>query len=229
MKKIFILLLSVFVLNATHVCSQELAAYNDAKRIPHENHSLAFCHIAKAFETQIKNGDYSNLMKNLDKLSLPSDFMLRVEECKRKGLGGKSRLFVETLKGDNDYEIWDYIKAEDSVYGAWQVYLLYKAWHTLPLFWHANYDRRTYLYSTEDEGCTVGYAEETIPIPHHLIVEPDVVKGSDGRYYVSCCYWSDFGGLIQEITEVRISRKNFVVVKDISEVTLYEYNCGIMF
>ena len=60
-------------------------------------------------------------------------------------------------------------------------------------------------------------------------VIPDVVKGKNAKYYISCCYWSDFEGLMQEVTEVCISNENLVVFKDISKITLYKYECGIMF
>ena len=207
-------------------------AYNAEIKIPHENHSSAIVNTAKTIVANIKEGNYC-IMRYLDKLSLPKDCILQVDECKEEGIGCKSHLFVETSKGHHDYKIWDYIKAENTIDGAWQAYLLYKLWHTLPLFWHANYDRRTYLYSKGDEiSIDPWRIEDTVHIRgvvNSLFVNPDVVKGQNNKYYISCCYWSDFEGLIKEITEVSISHDNLVVIKDISKRTLYKYNCGIIF
>lgn len=207
-------------------------AYNAEIKIPHENHSSAIVNTAKTIVANIKERNYC-IMRYLDKLSLPKDCILQVDECKEEGIGCKSHLFVETSKGLYDYKIWDYIKAENTIDGAWQAYLLYKLWHTLPLFWHANYDRRTYLYSKGDEiSIDPWRIEDTVRIrgvANSLFVNPDVVKGENDKYYISCCYWSDFEGLIKEITEVSISPNNHVVIKDISKTTLYKYNCGIIF
>lgn len=208
------------------------AVYNAAIKIPHENQSFVIANIAKTIVSNIKERNY-RIMRYLDKLSLPKDYTLLVDECKAEGIGCKSRLLVETSEGIYDSKIWDYIKAENTIFGAWQAYLLYKLWHTLPLFWHANYDSRTYLYSKGDEIFIVPMRNEHTAlirsVAESLFVIPDVVKGKNAKYYISCCYWSDFEGLMQEVTEVCISNENLVVFKDISKITLYKYECGIMF
>ena len=61
-----------------------------------------------------------------------------------------------------------------------------------------------------------------------LISKPEVVE-VEGKYHVSCCYWTNFGGLIKETVEVFISPEGKVELKDIESQTLYEYTSGIMF
>lgn len=206
--------------------------YNAEIKIPHENHSSAIANTAKKIVANIKDRNYC-IMRYLDKLSLPKDCILRVDECKAEGMGCESRLFVETSEGICDSKIWDYIKAEDTIFGAWQAYLLYKLWHILPLFWHANYYSRTYLYANGDEVSIVPMINEHTAhirsVAESLFVNPDVIKGENAKYYVSCCYWSDFEGLIKETTEVSISNENLVNFKDISKITLYKYECKIRF
>lgn len=206
--------------------------YNAEIKIPDDNHSSAIANTAKKIVANIKDRNYC-IMRYLDKLSLPKDCILRVDECKAKGMGCRSLLFVETSEGIYDSKIWDYIKAENTIFGAWQAYLLYKLWHTLPLFWHANYDSRTYLYSKGDEvsidPMRIEHTTQIRGAVNSLFVNPEVIKGQNAKYYVSCFYWSDFEGLIKETTEVSISNENLVNFKDISKITLYKYECEIKF
>ena len=143
---------------------------------------------------------------------------------------------METAEGEYNQNIWDYIKAENSIDGAWEAYFLYKVWHILPLWWHANYSRRIYMFSEEDADSIqlLSFSERERRQPmiqkkvKSLISKPEVVE-VDGKYHVSCCYWTNFGGLIKETVEVFISPEGKVELKDIESQTLYEYTCGIMF
>jgi hypothetical protein len=59
-------------------------------------------------------------------------------------------------------------------------------------------------------------------------VAPEIY-GENGKYYISCCFWTDFGGLKREFVEVTIQGSK---VKDLfvfDEKTIFEYQCGIMF
>lgn len=216
-------------------CQEAMTADNSAVRKPHDNRISDFCTNASILTSKIrKDKDYASIMKYLDKLSLPQGFSLNIEECKESGLGDVSNLYVETNEGVYDYSIWDYLHVEDSIDGACQAYFLYKITHILPLWWHANYISRTYLYSDGDEKCIYFYAlseestEEIRRIVKSYSVSPDAVE-INGKYYVSCCYWSNFGGLIQETVEITISSEHKVSFKDIDSKTLYQYDCGIMF
>ena len=207
---------------------------NTALNKPQEDHSFMHAMNAQTLVDKIKEKDYDSFMQYLDHLSLPKGASLLVEECRNEGSGDISKLFVETPEGTYDLKIWDYIKAERSIDGAWDAYFLSKVWHILPLWWHANYDRRIYMYSDGDAN--------SIHLSHEndaernlikksikpLISDPTVVK-SDDRFYVQCCYWTDFGGLIRETVEVSISTEGKVSFKDIQQETLYRYECGIMY
>ena len=178
-----------------------------------------------------KKENYPLKLKLLYKLTLPKGATLHVEKCKRKGLGDKSKLFVKTAEGAYDYSIWDYLSVENSKEGAWNAYILYNLWHVLPMFWHALYARRFYLFEPEfTEYIEFLNEEDTEPIRKALklhFVSPDVVEAK-GKYYVSCCYFTNFGGLIQETIEISIvnGKASF---HEIERKTLVEYQCGIMF
>ena len=212
---------------------EAIAAYHKAAEQPHESHSFMFGMTAQTIANLIKEKDYDSIMQYFDKLSLPEGASLFIEECEQIGRGDKSKLFVETPEGAYDLRIWDYIKAEDHIDAAWQAYLLYKMWHILPLFWHANYDRRTYLYDRGDAAYIILLRKEHENLIKNavepLIIEPDAVKAANGKYYVSCCYWSDFEGLINEIVEITISTGHSISFKDIDKKVLYKYECGMRF
>ena len=208
--------------------------YFTALALPHENHSFFWGMTAQTLVEKIKEKDYSGFMEYLHHLSLPAGVSLKIEECRQNGEADVSKLFVETADGKNDYNIWQYIKVDDSIDGAWDAYFLYKVWHILPLWWHAHYSRRIFLYSDGDVNDITrlnveeNEANSIRTTLKSLVTDPDVVK-INGNYYISCCFWSDFGGLIKEIVELKLSALGKASFLDISNKTLYEYDCGIRY
>ena len=175
--------------------------------------------------------NYPMILKLLPKLSLPEGASLHVEKCKQQGSGDKSTLFVETPEGTIDYNIWNYISVEHSIEGAWNAYILYNLWHVLPMFWHALYSRRYYLFFpefTEYVECYNKHETNTVRTAlKHNFTSPDVVYANEA-FFVSCCYFTNFGGLIQETIEIKIinGKASF---QEIERKTLYEYDCGIRY
>ena len=208
---------------------------NAAKRKPQENHSFVHAMTAQALVEKIKKKDYDSFMRYLSHLSLPSGVSLHVKECTDNGLGDESKIYVKTPENKYELNIWDYIKVENSIDGVWDAYFLYIVWHLLPLWWHANYNKRTYLFSKEDADeiqFFSGKEEELAEIKEAikpLICGPEVTEVIKGYYYVRCCYWTNFGGLIKEKVRVRISNEGRVYFFVDEELTLYQYDCGIMF
>lgn len=135
---------------------------------------------------------------------------------------------------------------DDSPLGALQVYLISKLWHYLPMHWHGYYDRRFCVFSKDDllnikirarrtsrerppkptnEFADVnGLPEEALACD----VTPKVTRYED-KYYVSCCYWSEFGGLIRELVEIKIENNKVTEFLDANREVLYRYHCGIMY
>lgn len=171
--------------------------------------------------------NYPLIMTILHKLSLLEGASLLVEKCKQQGIGDRSKLFIETPEGAYDYNIWDYISVEKSSEGAWNAYLLYNLWHVLPMFWHALYDRRYYLFFPEFTDFIECDTQALRKVLKQHFTSPDVIV-ADGKFYVSCCYFTNFGGLIQETVEITINNGK-ASFHSIEQKTLFEYNCGIMF
>ena len=208
---------------------------NAAMNKSQEDHSYIHAMTAQTLVGKINEKDYDSFMQYLDHLSLPEGASLHVEECSHEGHGDESKLFVETSEGEIDFNIWDYIKADNSIDGAWEAFFLSKAKHILPLWWHANYNSRTYMYSKEDTDSIQLFSKskEQLPIIQRnvkrLISAPEVIDAANGKYYVRCCYWTNFGGLIKETVQVLISAEGKVSFNDIEGTTLYHYKCGVFF
>lgn len=132
---------------------------------------------------------------------------------------------------DNIFEI---LSIENSPLGAINVYLLYRAWHYLPLFWHANYEHYDYVYTQEDisaDGLVIYEEKRKDKIVNSLKqfdVTPIVVQSGE-RYYVSCCYWCTFKGLIREVVEIEIRENKVTDIFDVTQTTLYKYCSSILF
>ncbi len=221
-------------------CSKAMATLQQAKASAKQNESndfQSFLASAKSsystnFYTHMQDKkNYSMIMKILHKLSLPKGAALLVEESKQQGIGDESKLFVETPEGAYDYSIWDYISVENSAEGAWNAYLLYNLKYVLPMFWHALYNRRYYLFNPEfTDFIECLQKEDTETLRNTIkpqVTSPDVIEAT-GKFYVSCCYFSNFGGLIQETVEISLDlgKASFHTIE---QKTLVEYNCGIMF
>lgn len=208
---------------------------NAAMNKSQEDHSYIHAMTAQTLVGKINEKDYDSFMQYLDHLSLPEGASLHVEECSHEGHGDESKLFVETSEGEIDFNIWDYIKADNSIDGAWEAFFLSKAKHILPLWWHANYNSRTYMYSKEDTDSIQLFSKskEQLPIIQRnvkrLISAPEVIDAANGKYYVRCCYWTNFGGLIKETVQVLISAEGKVSFNDLEGTTLYHYKCGVFF
>lgn len=186
---------------------------------------------ATHFYGHMQHEEYFPMILNLlPKLSLPEGVTFHVEKCKQQGTGDRCRLFVETSEGAYDHRIWDYINVESSEEGAWNAYVLYNLWHALPMFGHALYDRRFYLfYEVFIDGIVCIPKEDTNMLRKALkqhFTSPDVVK-TNGHFYVTCCFFSYFGGLIQETIEITIDSGK-ATFHEIERKTLFEYQCGLL-
>ena len=117
--------------------------------------------------------------------------------------------------------------------GIWQAYLLYKAHHTLPCFWHGGYNVWSWIYSTNDFDSIDFIRNEDRYLAHELKqrnpdITPKVIKDGN-KYYVTCCYWNDWGGLKRELVEITCHDGKIAEFNDVTNETLFEYDCGIRF
>ena len=192
-----------------------------------------FIMVAQALQKIIKDVDYNNILTILDKIVLPDGASLEVEgpDIEENDIGDTSKLLIRLPGGESTDSIYDHIKFEDSCMGAWQAFLLHQMWHYLPLWWHALYDKRDYVYS-KDSLSGITHFSDIISVDLSGISDtdfsPKVNKGND-KYYVSCCYWTDFGGMKREYAELTMNDGRLAKFFVFDEETLYKYECGIYF
>lgn len=189
-----------------------------------------YVRMAKSLKKLVEEKSYQDIIKLLDKVSLPSAMKLGVQECEHQGSGATSRLFIDSPENARDYNIFEHLKFEDSPMGAWQAYLLCQIRHYLPLWWHANYDRRDYIYTREDFADITHFIDRgfNVDVLKDFNVNPEIY-GKEGKYYISCCFWTEFGGLRREFVEISLESNRFESLFVFDDKVLYEYQCGIMF
>lgn len=173
---------------------------------------------------------YNSIEQHLRYISLPIDSCLKVELCKHEGHGDTSKLYVELPNGEIDYEVFNHIKFDESEYGAWNAYMINSLVHVLPLWWHANYNARKYIFNEDDLSLITDFYKKPLPDIQNgnYDLRPEIYNEGE-IFYVTCCYWSLFGGLIRECTEIKFEKGKVVSIYSFNLEVLYSYRCGIMF
>lgn len=182
----------------------------------------------------------------LDKIKLSEGYSLELEFPDCSGCGGRTYINVKEPNGSLSKNFLDFVIVDDSPLGALQVYFLNKLWHHLPMYWHGYYDERCCVFSKDDllkikirarrtgSECTpkpTNDFAEVNDLPEEALacdVLPKVTRYDD-KYYVSCCYWSRFAGLIRELVDIKIENNKVTEFLDVNHERLYKYHCGIMY
>ena len=230
-----------------------LALYN--RRYAHRLTEVpaSFIHTAHSLHSAMDAEQYTSILSHLDRLSLPNgeNLFVRLPSSKH-GCGDASRLYIapsiygqerefpflslEEIKEPapldlRKYKIFRHIRVEDSIEGAWQALLLSQLWHVLPFYWHGEYDTRRYILTRDD-------LEQLLSAPrtdrrkltfssNDYNVAPECVDAGQGIYYLSWCYWTEWGGLIRETYQVSI-REGKADILYLHNETLHRYDCGWM-
>lgn len=178
------------------------------------------------------------LIKSLDKISFgKNQVKVHIADFECMGMGDESYFFI----GDEDnYEkkIHKYILAQPSVEAAWQIYLLFTASTVMPVFWHGGYIVRKFIFDESDLNEIEAGFEGTKPLLCHDmkglstadVLLPKVTLSSNGRVAdVYCTYWNDWSGLVRDHVQIAFLRNGKIIFTQTEPLTLFEYNCGILF
>lgn len=205
-----------------------------------ENHIDSNCiSMAQSLHETVRLGEYGMITEFLDKMILPEGTKFEVEDYDESRLGDSSKLRLSGhSRSDN---LFDFLVFEDSFMGAWQVFLLCTVQQCLPKWWHANYDKRVYLFSKEDFRYAENFGGEGLPFSQEYIENLDVspeIYFNNNLYYISCCFWAPFKGLCREYFEISfrndylqpVGEKYGKPVIDCFRInTLFNYVCPILF
>lgn len=122
--------------------------------------------------------------------------------------------------------LYNNLNVTDSIIGAWQFYFLTFLDTLLPLSWHGEYDKREFIFTTEDIKL-IKISENHDSVRKKLLkcdVSPKIVH-MNGKYYISVCFWNNWGGLIRELCEIEIV-DNKAKLEIIAFKYLCKYDCG---
>lgn len=166
--------------------------------------------------------------------------IVQVKDAKLEIRG--SVLFINTPSGRIEYhqlcgEKSPFLKVDISGKGAWQVYLL----NTIPFFIHELYGKRYYIFKEDDiYSFKAGgnFASESEREKNTSEMELLLKKGVDilpkiyvfdDMFYVSCCYWNDWEGLVREYVKISHSEGWITSIDCTHYDVLYEYDCGVTY
>ena len=197
--------------------------------------------VGKRLQKLVKEKDFDSIGKVLNKVQVPEGFKLAihaVSKDEKYGMGAESYAVLISPDGeeilDKDKSFWKMLRVEDSPEGAWQVYLLRNLWHYLPMFWHAFYEERIYVYSKDQLKKVLRYqphfGDEPVPAFNldKFEIKP-LIWQEDDFWHVGAHYWSDFEGLVYEELKISLSGKVHIYAHPACRKTLHHYHCGICF
>lgn len=176
-----------------------------------------------------------------NELVLPD--ILNIRFAKEEGSGDSSWFyFTKDEKEAIDNKsvgsklLFNSIKAKCTAMSAWQIYLLHTADTILPLFWHAGYNRRKYIFSNDDLKNIRGFHGNKqfknvdvsgILEEYELLPKVEIC---DNKATVTCCYWNNWKGLVRETVDINFTaNQGFDIIEDVKAEIIYSYECGIRF
>lgn len=183
----------------------------------------------------IKKEKYDETLEQFTCVRVPLAMELKIELCENKGYGSYSKPYILFFGEMRSYDIFRNLKIEPNALGAWQAFLLFNLWHVLPVFWHGNYAKRTYILRNDDLE-HIQHIPQTIKC--NLDVSP-IITQEYNVFTVSCCYWSAFQGLVRETVKVGFDNNKAITLQclqidlkdspDYKQEVLFKYHCGIEF
>ena len=169
--------------------------------------------------------DMSLLLEPLTEVKVEDGFSLCGEWNGIKGYGQSISLFTEP--SETEIILFPHLVIPFTVMGVWQAFLLDVSWTLLPLIWHANYFRRSYLFDKESVDKILKEHKLYMPKLYADVYIPSVkIWGDDAE--VKVLYWSEFQGLILQKKVIERSGKSVRITDDKLSI-LKNYHCGVIY
>jgi hypothetical protein len=205
--------------NAAIQIFEKLCKY-DSEALP-----IDFQSVGITLHSIIGTNNSDQILSILKNISLSPEYNLDYTHFISESFG-QYDVVVADSNGNKDKNIFDYLTVEKTKMGAWQAYLLFSLWHTLPLNDHSNYSSRKFIFSTKD--ITSLYIKEDNKRSKCFKSNIDLkVVGLRDFFYISCCYWCPFSGLNRIICEIQFRDNKIININEVSRINLVEYGRDI--
>ena len=180
---------------------------------------------------------YDKLTECLSEINVADDYTLNVGLCKTPQdgeyfIGSDSYLYVADKEGEQERDIFKYLKVTNSSQGAWQAFVLHELWHILPHYWHGLYYYRHFILDTQDlQNFHSLESRRSI----NMLIDASKydfqlkITHNGNEYFVSYCYWNDWEGLVREVVGITIIGGKVTGINNMSKKVEYQYDCGIVF
>lgn len=217
------------------------------------NKESEYSKLGKAFLKAIKKlvedthtNDKRALFETLDQINLKEGFCLGLHLPCQVGIGDESWFYTypefensykdmpDFFKKSNSWidkiNIFEDLEVNASAMGAWQAYLYSIAPTVMPVFWHGGYISRDFIFSMTDldDIAQKTRIKDLLESVKELEIMPSVFF-ENNKATVSCCYWTDWGGLIRETVNIEFSENKNITLAERERKSYYEYDCGILF
>lgn len=215
---------------------------------PLESRTNELAKTGKAFHSLLKRVVKSNSVDEvftfLNKLSFKSklpfgdtEVKLHVASSEGYSSGDESYFYIGD-DNNRDNKLYKQLIAEPSAEAAWQIYLLFTSSTVMPVFWHGGYIVRDYIFDEAAiNGIEAGFHGDKPLECFDLrglskadMILPEVMMSPDGRTAdVYCTYWNDWKGLVRDHVQISFLKSGRVKLTQIEPLTLFEFDCGILF
>ncbi len=189
--------------------------------------------LAHDFINHVREGNYDVLSylqsytikgKTLSEdIRLDDGCQLCVELCKEEGMGSASHMYVLTQDGKQDYEVNKYLHFSETMTGAWLVYLMEIIDRYMPMYWHALYGKKDYIFEQNDLS-EISF----IKFPEKYDVRPCIFMIGK-LMYVRACYFTFWGGLIRQTYRIELDESGRASCVETGYKELFHYYTSLMF
>lgn len=140
--------------------------------------------------------------------------------------GNMNMLFLRKTFG-----IFKHISVKATPMGAWQAYLLCISKAILPFSGTLYYTKRKLIFTDKQlKDLASSLGEEEAPGLSSLNVDVSPTVTINGKNaIITCCYWTEWGGLIRDEAKLTFYNNGKVKIGNIDTYTLYEYDIGVRF
>lgn len=178
-----------------------------------------------------RNKPYS-IFEKLDELHLiGSTIKLHIATSRTNEFGDESYFVFNDTERAQPTDVFANIKAKASEKSAWQIYLLYRAYTVMPVFWHGGYVEREFIFDEADlnDIPPLRYIDLQILSIDNMLLPRVEISSDKKEVGIYCTYWNEWQGLVREHIVLSLNEDGTMNLEKEEYNILYEYDCGICF